>query len=112
MSRTMIMLAMALATGIGVSFYLSLTADAGAFRPSWNGPEHIWRSSCGYCHGGASGAPELRGAGLPPEAIAQFVRQGAPGMPVFHASEISDGELKQLTEWISAQRKPKPQRRQ
>jgi len=93
----------------GIASCLPGVATAKETRQTWAGPEHFWRSSCGYCHGGAAGAPELRGKGLRPEVIAIFARQGAPGMPPFHASEISDAELKQLTEWISAQPKPRKQ---
>lgn len=98
-----------LAAGIlsAISLCVACTAKADESRLKWSGPEHIWRSSCGYCHGGAAGAPELRGAGLPPEAIIQFARQGAPGMPPFHASEISDEDLTRLAKWISVQPKPK-----
>lgn len=85
-------------------------AAANADEPQrWARSEQIWRSSCGYCHGGAPGAPELRGAGLPPIVIMQVARQGAPGMPPFHQSEISDADLKQLAEWISTQPQPRRQ---
>jgi mono/diheme cytochrome c family protein len=93
----------------GLSPCLVIAANADEIRPMRVGPEQIWRSSCGYCHGGAAGAPELRGLGLPPSVIEQFARQGAPGMPPFHESEISDADLKRLAEWISAQPKPRRQ---
>lgn len=69
-------------------------------------PEAIWRATCGYCHGSVPGAPELRGIGLPEEAIVTVARQGAPGMPVFHASEISDADLRALARWIAQQPTP------
>lgn len=66
-------------------------------------PEAVWRATCGYCHGSVPGAPELRGIGLPEKAIVVTARQGAPGMPVFHASEISDADLQALARWITRQ---------
>ena len=99
-----------LAMTAGISLGIAVAAAAGGPQSRWSGPEHIWRSSCGYCHGGAAGAPELRGAGLPPEAIVQFARQGGAGMPSFHRSEISDVELRQLAEWIVAQPDPRERR--
>jgi mono/diheme cytochrome c family protein len=104
-SRGLAMLAVAIAAGAVCGS--SIAADPGETRQAWAGSEQIWRSTCGYCHG--LGAPELRGAGLPPSLIVQFARRGAPGMPPFHESEIADADLKRLAEWISAQ--PKPRRR-
>lgn len=69
-------------------------------------PEAIWRATCGYCHGSVPGAPELRGIGLPEDAVVATARQGAPGMPVFHASEINDADLRALARWIARQPKP------
>lgn len=69
-------------------------------------PEAIWRATCGYCHGSVPGAPQLRGIGLPEEAVVTAARHGAPGMPVFHASEISDADLRALAQWIAHQPAP------
>jgi len=99
-----------LAITAGMSLGVAVATTAGAPQARWRGPEHIWRSSCGYCHGGAAGAPELRGAGLPPEMILQFARKGAPGMPPLHRSDISDAELRQLAAWITAQPDPRGKR--
>ena len=71
----------------------------------WQKPEHIWRAVCSYCHG-ANVAAELRGRGLPVELIFTIVRQGVPGMPVFHPSEISDDELADLSIWLSSSAAP------
>lgn len=65
-------------------------------------PAEIWRSTCSYCHEGKAFAPALRGRALPPAAIVAIARQGANGMPPFHASEISDADLEALARWISA----------
>lgn len=73
----------------------------------WRGPDQIWRSSCGYCHG-AGVAPELRGRRLPPQATTMIVREGAPGMPAFHPSEIGDKELRQLARWLERSPAPAP----
>jgi mono/diheme cytochrome c family protein len=101
------MTAWGIAIVAGLSWGIPFAASADDMPQTWIGPEHIWRSTCGYCHG--LGAPELRGAGLPPPLIMQFARRGAPGMPPFHESEITDIDLRRLAEWIAAQ--PKPQRR-
>ena len=67
----------------------------------WSGPQQIWGASCGYCHGEGIG-PEIRGLKLPPATIVATARNGAPGMPAFHPSEIDDHELAALARWISA----------
>ncbi|MDT0508543.1 cytochrome c [Novosphingobium sp. MMS21-SN21R] len=69
-------------------------------------PEAIWRATCGYCHGSVPGAPELRGINLPEALIVTAARNGAPGMPAFHASEISDADLRALARWIARQPAP------
>ena len=71
----------------------------------WQGPEQIWEASCAYCHG-TTHAPELRGRRVPAEMVRRFIRRGAPGMPAFHFSEISDLELKVLAEWIEMSKTP------
>lgn len=63
-------------------------------------PEQVWAATCGYCHGRPGLAPELRGRGLPEPVIIAFVRNGAPGMPPFHESELSDAEVDALAQWI------------
>jgi len=73
----------------------------------WRGPEHIWGASCGYCHDEGVG-PQLRGRKLPAELIPPVVRQGLPGMPSFHPSEIDERELASLARWIT--RSPAPAR--
>ena len=73
----------------------------------WSGPQQIWDASCGYCHGEGVG-PEIRGLRLPPAAIAATARNGAPGMPAFHPSEIDDRELAALARWISSAAVPPP----
>jgi cytochrome c5 len=83
-------------------------AGAPAFAQAagqWQKPEQIWAASCSYCHE-QDFAPELRGRNLPAEAIAPIVRQGVPGMPAFHPSEINDRELAGLSRWISASPAP------
>jgi 4-cresol dehydrogenase (hydroxylating) cytochrome subunit len=96
-----VVLALALATG----------AVAGAHAQSagqWRGPEHMWESACGYCHG-AGVAPELRGRGLPASLIRKIAREGYAAMPAFHPSEFSDQDLSALADWIAkSQAPPKP----
>lgn len=53
-------------------------------------------------------APELRGRKLPEAMIVSFARNGAAGMPPFHPSAISDGDLRNLARWISRQPAPAP----
>lgn len=67
----------------------------------WRGPEHIWASSCGYCHDVGGPGPALKGRGLDPALIATVVRNGVPGMPNFHAAEIDDRELQALARWVA-----------
>lgn len=63
-------------------------------------PAVIYAKTCGYCHG-QHVAPVIRGRNLPPEVIAQYVRSGPRAMPAFRPTEISDAELKALTQWVS-----------
>lgn len=65
----------------------------------WQGPEHVWEASCGFCHG-TPVAPDIRQMGLPAAVIAEVVRNGAPGMPPIHPSELNEEELAALIEWI------------
>ncbi|MFM2370482.1 MAG: hypothetical protein RIS85_204 [Pseudomonadota bacterium] len=63
-------------------------------------PEAVYAKTCGYCHG-QHVAPIIRGRGLPPEIIIQYVRTGPRAMPAFRPTEISDAELKALAKWVS-----------
>jgi|GEM_PF-4554161 len=85
---------------------LPVFAQKPPLKASAHKPDAIWRATCGYCHGSVPGAPELRGIGLSEEAVVTVARQGAPGMPVFHASEISDADLRVLARWIAKQPTP------
>ena len=82
----------------------------GAFAESsgeWGSPEQLWRATCRYCHDNGI-APELRGAGLQPQAIVTAVRVGPKAMPSFTQSQISDRELDQLAAWVTMQKAPAP----
>lgn len=71
----------------------------------WGKPERIWTASCTYCHDQGVG-PSLRGTHPDTRLVASAVRNGMPGMPVFHRSEIDDQELAALSAWL--QRQPGP----
>jgi len=71
----------------------------------WRAPDHVWASSCTYCHDTGS-APRLRGTHPDANLVAIVARNGLPGMPAFHPSEISDQELAALGAWL--QRQPAP----
>jgi len=71
-------------------------------------PEHIWASSCGYCHGGPMNAPRLHGRQLPEAVVIALVRNGANGMPPFHASAIGGEDLRALARWIREAPDPAP----
>jgi mono/diheme cytochrome c family protein len=64
------------------------------------GPEGTYSRTCGYCHG-ANVGPVILGLNIPPEAIQTVVRSGMGAMPAFRPTEISDADLKRLSEWIS-----------
>ena len=100
MKRSSLILAVALVVTVPV-FATKPSPKASAQKP-----ETIWRATCGYCHGSVPGAPELRGIDLPEEVVVTAARQGAPGMPVFHSSEISDADLQALARWIAHQPVP------
>ena len=63
------------------------------------GPEGIYSRTCGYCHGKDVGAVIL-GLHLPAELIELTVRTGRGAMPAFRQTEISDADLKLLSEWV------------
>jgi mono/diheme cytochrome c family protein len=65
-----------------------------------NGPEGIYSRTCGYCHG-ANVGPIILGLKLPAELIRSTVRTGQGAMPAFRSTEISDADLKGLSDWIS-----------
>jgi cytochrome c5 len=74
----------------------------------WGSSEQLWRETCRYCHDNHL-ARELRGAGLTPQAIVTAVRAGPRAMPSFLPSQISNGELEQLAQWVSQQKAPTQQ---
>lgn len=85
---------------IGVLGAFGTTALAAA-TPAPRPPEILYAKTCGYCHG-QHVAPIIRGRGLPPEIIEQYVRTGPRGMVAFRPTEISDVELKALAKWLNA----------
>lgn len=88
--------ALALAGLAAIGMAGTALADPAAPRP----PERIYAHVCGYCHGARVG-PILRGRHLDPAYIAAMARTGPRAMPAFRQTEISDGELHALAEWIS-----------
>ncbi len=82
---------------------LSLGQAAG----DWQSPEHIWNASCSYCHN-SQVAPDIRGIPFETEFATTVVRNGFPGMPPFHTSEINNEELLALLDWIKQAEKPDP----
>jgi mono/diheme cytochrome c family protein len=64
------------------------------------GPEQIYDTTCGYCHGRNVG-PILLGRNLPADTIKHITRHGQNGMPTFRPTEISPAELDALATWIS-----------
>jgi mono/diheme cytochrome c family protein len=73
----------------------------------WQGPPHLWRALCGYCHG-TGVAKQLLGAERPAAVIVDVVRRGLPQMPQFAPTQISDAELAGLAQWISVSEPPPP----
>jgi mono/diheme cytochrome c family protein len=58
-------------------------------------------AKCSGCH--ESGAPALRGHGLPEGYVHVVVRNGLRRMPAFPESSISDNDLTVLVDWLNAQ---------
>lgn len=65
----------------------------------WDGPGHIYRSACIYCHE-TGVAPVLKGRRLPVEYVRDRVRKGFGPMPAFKPSEIDVQELEALARWL------------
>lgn len=76
-------------------------ADFATAAPTPRAPETVYAKTCGYCHGQHVG-PIIRGRGLPPEVIKQYVRTGPRSMVAFRPTEISDAELDALAKWVNA----------
>lgn len=66
----------------------------------------LYDQNCATCHGPGgtgiqgSGAPALAGAGLTPQAVADRVIEGSPGMPAYR-SVLSDAEIAALSTYVS-----------
>jgi mono/diheme cytochrome c family protein len=78
-------------------------AGGAAAAPGPRPPEALYARTCGYCHG-QHVAPIIRGRGLSPDLIAQYVRMGPRGMVAFRPTEITDAELKALATWLNTSR--------
>ncbi len=63
-------------------------------------PDVTYAKTCGYCHGRNVG-PVILGRALDPAIVKTMVRHGRNGMPAFRPTEIADGELSALADWIS-----------
>lgn len=68
-------------------------------RGEWRGPEHIFTSTCFYCHTTGVG-PVLTGRKLEREYVFSRVREGFGPMPAFKPSELDDAELEALWQWL------------
>jgi mono/diheme cytochrome c family protein len=87
--------------GLGLATLAALASGiAKGAGPEPRAPEHIYASSCGYCHGHDVG-PIIRGRALSPQLIEFMVRNGNGAMPAFRPTEITPAELAALAEWIS-----------
>lgn len=85
---------------------LSPTAVAAADAPA------LFAQNCATCHGpagagsaaattSAGGAPVLAGRGLPAQAVARIVNDGAPGMPAFGA-RLTDAEIAAVAVYVAS----------
>jgi mono/diheme cytochrome c family protein len=62
--------------------------------------EQVYLDTCALCHS-TGVSPDLAGQSPPYETVLFMVRNGSNAMPAFRASEISDGELKNLTIFLT-----------
>lgn len=60
----------------------------------------VYRQTCAYCHEHNVG-PKILGRNYPADAMAMIVRSGLNGMPSFRATDITDAELKAVTEYVA-----------
>ena len=68
--------------------------------------ETVWaRSACTACHGtaaqGTSAAPALANTPLSIRGFTSIVRRGGPGMPKYHAAQMSDQALQDIYAWLA-----------
>jgi len=71
----------------------------------WRDSEQLWHSTCAYCHDGRV-ASQLLGERLSTQAVLGAARGAAQPMPSFTPSQVSDAELRALTDWIARQKRP------
>lgn len=71
----------------------------------WRGGADVYSKTCTYCHDVGVG-PEIKGRQLPPEIIAQIVREGLIEMPAFSESFIDSKSLQDLATYISQSAEP------
>jgi len=91
----------------GALLLLASPLAAAQSAGQWQGPEHIWRAICSYCHATGVGV-QLLGTRVPAAIIAEITRKGVNQMPGFAPSQISDAELAALAEWITRASPPEP----
>jgi mono/diheme cytochrome c family protein len=66
----------------------------------------VWaRSACTACHGtdaqGTAAGPALAQTPLTIHGFTSIVRRGGPGMPKYHAAQVSDQALEDIFAWLA-----------
>lgn len=79
----------------------SPTEAAAQAANQWRGPQHIYDSTCVYCHE-TGVAPRLKGRGLPEAFVRLRLRRGYGAMPAFRPSEISPADAAALARWLAS----------
>jgi mono/diheme cytochrome c family protein len=73
--------------------------------PAPRAPEVVYAKTCGYCHGRNVG-PIILGRNLPADYVKTMARNGRNAMPAFRPTEVTNGELNGLANWISTSSTP------
>ena len=86
--------------GLAANIAWAQSQDYSGAAFAWKDGGHVYAKVCSHCHEAHVG-PVIRGRDLPPAYIRSIVRSGLRAMPSFRPSEIDDGSLEKLAEYIS-----------
>ena len=90
--------------GFSTALILSSSNTASANSAvNWKNSQHLWQSTCFYCHEETTNGPSLFSRDLPLAVINNWMREGHGAMPPFRPAEVSDKEIEALSQWINEQ---------
>jgi mono/diheme cytochrome c family protein len=94
------LLAAVVSAGLAANTAWAQSQDNSGVAFAWKDGAQVYAKVCSHCHEAKVG-PVIRGRDLPPAYIRSIVRSGLRAMPSFRSSEIDDGSLEKVAEYIS-----------